>query len=125
MRIAIIGNSGSGKSTLAGQFADRDGLTSLDLDTIAFEPGMIAVPRSLADTLADVKTFCEAQDRWIVEGCYANLVESTLQYSPLLLFLDPGLEACLLNCRNRPWEPHKYKSKRCFRNLCGLMKIAT
>jgi hypothetical protein len=25
--------------------------------------------------------------------------------------LNPGLEACLANCRSRPWEPHKYASK--------------
>ena len=34
-----------------------------------------------------------------------------LAYSPILLFIDPGVEACLANCRSRPWEPHKYASK--------------
>ncbi len=112
MRIAIVGNSGSGKSMFARQFVARYGLASLDLDTVAWEPGKVAVPRSPADALADVRAFCEAQDRWVVEGCYAPLVEATLPYSPTLLFLEPGVEACLSNCRSWPWEPHKYTSKQ-------------
>jgi hypothetical protein len=47
----------------------------------------------------------------VIEGCYAGLVHAGLQFSPALLFLEPGVEACLSNCRSRPWEPHKYKSR--------------
>ena len=112
MRIAIVGNSGSGKSVFARQFVARCGLASLDLDTVAWEPGKVAVARSPADALADVRAFCEAQHQWVVEGCYAYLVEATLPYAPTLLFLEPGVEACLSNCRSRPWEPHKYTSKQ-------------
>ncbi len=25
--------------------------------------------------------------------------------------MNPGEEACLRNCLNRPWEPHKYASR--------------
>ena len=60
---------------------------------------------------ADVTAFCATHDRWVVEGCYAALVGHTIAYSPLLLFIDPGMDACLAHCRNRPWEPHKYASK--------------
>ncbi len=28
-----------------------------------------------------------------------------------LVFLNPGIEACVSNGRSRPWEPHKYPSK--------------
>jgi adenylate kinase family enzyme len=111
MRIAIIGNSGSGKTSLARQFASNHGLVTLDLDTVAWEPGKVAVPRRQEHALSDVAAFCEANERWIVEGCYAGLVAAALSYSPLLLFVEPGVEACLANCRSRPWEPHKYKSK--------------
>jgi hypothetical protein len=31
-------------------------------------------------------------------------------HGPHLLFLDPRLEQCVLNCRARLWEPHKYRS---------------
>ena len=34
-----------------------------------------------------------------------------MRYEPELVFLDPGLDRCLSNCRARPWESHKYSSK--------------
>jgi len=111
MRVAIVGNSGSGKSTLAGQIAAAHSIASLDLDTVAWEPGKIAVARAPEAAAADVTAFCSTRDRWVVEGCYAALVGHAIAYSPLLLFIDPGMDACLAHCRNRPWEPHKYASK--------------
>jgi adenylate kinase family enzyme len=112
MRIAIIGNSGSGKSTLARNIATCHALVSLDLDTLAWEAGKIAVARDEADAIADVRNFCATHDRWVIEGCYANLVRATFAFSPQLIFIDPGVDACIANCRARPWEPHKYKSKQ-------------
>lgn len=111
MRIAIVGNSGSGKSTLAGRLAADSGIPVLDLDTVAWEPGKIAVPRTPDEAKADVSRFCQSNDHWIVEGCYASLVETALEYGPKLLVLDPGLEQCVSNCQARPWESHKYSSK--------------
>lgn len=111
MRIAIIGNSGSGKSTLASWLVARTGVPTLDLDTVAWEPNSIAVARSPAVAEAEVKAFGAAHASWVVEGCYANLVKVTLQFDPLLLFLNPGEQQCLDNCRARPWEAHKYPSQ--------------
>ena len=111
MRIAIIGNSGSGKSTLARRLAKLYVGQVLDLDTVAWEPGEIARPRSPEAAAADVRGFCDSGSQWIVEGCYATLVSVALDYEPHLLFLDPGLEQCQRNCKDRPWEPHKYRSK--------------
>ena len=108
MRVAILGNSGSGKSTLAQSLAARGGAAVLDLDTVAWEPQQIAVPRPRARAIAEVQAFCTAQADWVVEGCYAELIAATLPLQPLLVFLDPGLEACQAHCRARPWEPHKY-----------------
>jgi len=111
MRIAIIGNSGSGKSTLAHQLAAVHTLTPLELDSIVWEPGKVGVLRSRDARRADAKAFCESNERWVVEGCYAELTQTFLEHSPVLLFMEPGMEACLSNCRNRPWEPRKYTSK--------------
>ncbi len=111
VRIAILGNSGSGKSTLARRLAGQRGLAALDLDTVAWEPNQIAVPRPPADAVADVLAFCRAHEQWVVEGCYASLVGAALTEAPMLLFLNPGVDVCLANCRSRPWEPHKYASK--------------
>jgi adenylate kinase family enzyme len=111
MRIAIFGNSGSGKSTLAQAFSAIYGMRALDLDTVAWEPRKIAVPRGQETAIRDVTRFCKSQSDWVVEGCYGKLIEATLPHAPLLLFVEPGVEACLANCRSRPWEPHKYASK--------------
>lgn len=112
MRVAIIGNSGSGKSTLARQLARAHALRSLDLDTVVWEPGRVAVPQAPDVAIAAVQAFCQSNISWVVEGCYAGLIGTALHYAPTLLFLDPGIEACLANCRSRPWEPHKYKSEQ-------------
>lgn len=48
MRIAIVGNSGSGKSTLARALRDAHGLPLLELDSIVWEPDLIAVLRDRA-----------------------------------------------------------------------------
>jgi len=111
VRVAIIGNSGSGKSTLAQQIAAMHLLTTLDLDSVAWEPGKIAVARDVEAASADVRAFCQQHGNWVVEGCYAALTRRALEYSPMLLLMDPGVEACVANCRERPWEPHKYASK--------------
>lgn len=111
MRIAIIGNSGSGKSTLARMFASGGNTPMLDLDTIVWEPNQVAVSRDPKIVIADLERFCCGHADWVVEGCYANCIQVTLQYEPELVFLEPGRDTCISNCRNRPWEPHKYTSK--------------
>jgi adenylate kinase family enzyme len=111
MRVVVLGNSGSGKSTLARWLATREGIPSLDLDTVVWEPGQIAVSQPIADAKNDVATFCSGQASWVVEGCYGSLAEAALAFQSRLIFLNPGMEQCLENCRQRPWEPHKYASK--------------
>ncbi|MBY0280394.1 dephospho-CoA kinase [Candidatus Binatia bacterium] len=112
MRVAILGNSGSGKSTVAHWLARSANLAVLDLDSVAWEPDQPAVARSSALAEADVSTFCTTHTRWVLEGCYGNLIEAALQFEPLLIFLNPGLEGCTAHCLSRPWEPHKYASKQ-------------
>jgi adenylate kinase family enzyme len=112
MRIAIVGNSGSGKSTLARRLASGKAVAILDLDTIVWEPAQVAALRDHDLALADLHAFCRTHEDWIVEGCYGNLIEATFAYGPELVWLDPGLERCLSNCRARPWETHKYASKK-------------
>ncbi|MFO0979659.1 MAG: hypothetical protein U0996_24885 [Planctomycetaceae bacterium] len=112
MRVSILGNSGSGKSTLARRLADLFKAPVLDLDTVAWEPGKIAVPRDSSLACRDIDQFVASAPAasWIVEGCYGALVQWTLRHQPLLIFLDPGAEQCLAHCRNRPFEPHKYRT---------------
>ncbi len=83
----------------------------LDLDSIVWEPGKVAVrrnPNAIADAL---KEFLTSNERWVIEGCYGELISATSGYCTELVFLNPGLETCLEHNRHRPWEPHKYASK--------------
>jgi adenylate kinase family enzyme len=108
MRVVIMGNAGSGKSTLASRLARESSLVHLDLDTLAWERE--AVRRPLADSLALLEGFLARNDAWVVEGCYADLLARAVSACSRLIFLNPGVEVCVANCRARPWEPHKYPS---------------
>ncbi len=110
-RFAILGNSGSGKSSLAKWLAASAGLDVLDLDTVGWEPDRPGTPRDAALAAADVAAFCASRTGWVVEGCYGDLIGAALAFEPVLVFLNPGVERCRANCRSRPWEPHKYRSK--------------
>lgn len=122
MRLLVYGNSGSGKSTLARVLAARHALEPLDLDTIVWEPGKIAVQRSPVAILQSLHGFLARRDRWVIEGCYGELVETAAPHCTRLLFLDPGVEACLANNRARPWEPHKYATRQSQDAMLGTLQ---
>lgn len=109
MKIAIIGNSGSGKSFLAKTLAADSQIHVLDLDLVFWEAGAREKPSEIR--IAEVRKFCQEHDSWIIEGCYSDLIEATFPWEPELIFMDPGQEVCISNCRRRPHEPHKYSTK--------------
>jgi len=110
MRALVFGNSGSGKSTYARALADQHSLTHLDLDSIVWEPGQVAVLRPPKAIAASLAQFLEQNASWVIEGCYGELIEAAAPHCTELVFLNPGREACLANNLRRPWEPHKYAS---------------
>ena len=75
MHVAIVGNSGSGKTTLAHDLSGDERVSVLDLDTVAWESDQIAVARPVEAARKDVRAFRKAHDSWIIEGCYAGLIE--------------------------------------------------
>lgn len=111
MRTLIVGNSGSGKSWRARALAQQHQAPHLDLDTIVFVPGLIAVPRPLDEAMADLRRFAQASDSWVIEGCYGDFIEAALPFCTELVFMNPGKDVCLANNGKRPWETHKYESK--------------
>ncbi len=110
MRVLVFGNSGSGKSTHAQALAAEHHLAHLDLDSIVWEAGKVAVQRPMADIRASLESFLATHLEWVIEGCYGELIELAAPHCSALVFLNPGKDACLANNLNRPWEPHKYSS---------------
>ena len=121
MRVLVMGNSGSGKSWYARELAQQRGLPHLDLDTIYFEPGLVAVQRPMPLVLADLHAFIGAHEQWVVEGCYGDVIEAALPACSELVFMNPGKETCLANNGRRPWEPHKYASKEVQDSMLPLL----
>ena len=122
MRVLVFGNSGSGKSTYARALATREGLEHLDLDAIVWEPGQIAVQRSTASVEASLQGFIDSQATWVIESCYGELVRAASAHCTLLVFLNPGMGACLANNLKRPWEPHKYASLELQNNMLSQLQ---
>ena len=110
-KIVIFGNSGSGKSTLAHEPCAEEKLAHLDLDGIAWKPGMPPERRSLEDSGRDIADFTESHLSWVIEGCYSDLLALVIPQATELIFLDLSVEDCIANARQRPWEPHKYATK--------------
>lgn len=108
MRVAILGNSGAGKSVLARRLA-AGRVPVLELDRLAWEPGQVA--RDAATAHGDLQAFLDRHPEWVVEGRHAELVGAALARGAELLFLDPGMAACLRHCRARPWESARYASR--------------
>lgn len=94
---------------MARALAAEHGLVHLDLDSIAWAtPG---VRRVTSESLAEIESFLASNDAWVIEGCYADLMDPILSAATEVRFLNPGIEACIANCRARPWEPDKYPTK--------------
>ncbi len=109
-KIILLGNSSSGKSTLAKKIVQTYNFPYLDLDTIVWKSGLTAQRRNFDYVYGDILCFMENQPNWIIEGCYGDLISSISQYGNRLIFLNLDIEICLNNCRQRPWEKHKYDS---------------
>lgn len=111
-RIIVVGNSGSGKTTLATALARDEGLAHLDLDTLAWLPTEPPTRRPLADSAPEIRRFIARHEGWVVEGCYADLAGIAAADATELIFLNPGVDACVRHCQVRSWEPHKYATRR-------------
>lgn len=111
-KILIFGNSGSGKSTLAKRLCADSGLAHLDLDTFAWQLSAPPQRRSPGESSLEIEKFIDSNDDWVIEGCYADLLEVAVPDSNEIIFMNLPIENCLQNARNRPWEPHKYESKQ-------------
>ena len=111
-KILIFGNSGSGKSTLSKQLSADEGLAHLDLDTIAWLPSIPPERESLSVSNEKIEQFVQENKKWVIEGCYSDLLNLASPFANEMIFLNLSVEKCIEHCRERPWEPHKYKTKQ-------------
>ncbi|MCG7531086.1 AAA family ATPase [Psychrobium sp. MM17-31] len=110
-RVLIFGNSGSGKSTLAKKLAAENQLAHLDLDTVAWQATTPVTRMPIEESKALLDDFTAENDNWVIEGCYADLLELLTPVASEMIFMNLPVEACIANAKARPWEPHKYESK--------------
>ncbi|MGB0836222.1 MAG: AAA family ATPase [Psychrobium sp.] len=110
-RVLIFGNSGSGKSTLAKKLADEKQLAHLDLDTVAWQATTPVSRKPIEESKSLLDDFTSRNDNWVIEGCYADLLELLTPVASKMIFMNLPVEACIANAKARPWEPHKYESK--------------
>jgi adenylate kinase family enzyme len=108
MKVILLGNAGTGKSTLAKKLIAKQLAARLSLDEVAFQGGTDRRP--LQDSVDDVMRWIADRESWIIEGCYADIAELILAYCDELIFLNPGVDACIAHCRSRPWEPEQFSS---------------
>ena len=110
-KIIIFGNSGSGKSTLAKKLVNQYGLAHLDLDVLAWQEEVIPPARKpIQASEESINAFLSTHPQWVIEGGYSDLLGLLLKSINKMVFLNPGVDQCIENCSQRPWEPHKYAS---------------
>jgi len=108
MRIILLGNAGAGKSTMARRIIGDSPIPRLSLDQIAWDEGPKRKP--LEVSLSMLSDFIQSNKKWIIEGCYGDLIEAALPHCTELRFLNPGVEVCVAHCHRRPWEPEKFST---------------
>lgn len=110
-RVLIFGNSGSGKSTLAKWLAKEEGLAYLDLDTLAWLPSNPPERVPILESKDRIDEFVSSNDKWVIEGCYTDLLEFSSPKASEAIFMNLSIDQCIENAKSRSWEPHKYRNK--------------
>jgi len=111
-KVLIFGNSGSGKSTFAKKLRHSDGLTHLDLDSLAWQDTVPPERKPLIESEQELLKFIQSNEGWVIEGGYVDLLEMAAPDANEIIFLNLSVDDCIANAKNRPWESHKYDSKQ-------------
>ena len=114
-KIVIFGNSGSGKSTLAKQLANKYHIHHIDLDSYAWLPTKEGIPPTrtpIKEVRSALNNELAHRQDWVIEGCYSDILSLVMPLASQVYFLNLPTELCVENAKSRPWEPHKYSSKK-------------
>lgn len=110
MKIVIIGNSGSGKTWLAGKLAAADGIKTLSLDDLFWEPGGFDRKRPLEVVLALIRE-AKQNESWVAEGVFGELAQMFLDEADMLIWLDIDWETCKGRLSKRGSESKKHMDR--------------
>ena len=111
-RVVVFGNSGSGKTTLAKSLSQSEELSHFDLDMIAWLPTNPPERSPISACADQINEFLSVHESWVIEGCYADLIEIATAEATEMIFLNLSVDDCIANARSRCWEPDKYESKQ-------------
>lgn len=106
---------------MATDLAEREGLAHLDLDTLAWLPVQPPERAPLEESERKITGFIEANDSWVIEGCYTDLIKIAGQDANEVIFLNLTINQCVANATKRQWEPHKYESKKAQDNNLSML----
>ncbi|GAA0289674.1 hypothetical protein GCM10009128_05080 [Psychrosphaera haliotis] len=65
----------------------------------------------ISDSEKLINDFLTSHKRWVIEGCYSDLLELVIPMASDVVFLNLPINECINNAKKRPWEQHKYESK--------------
>lgn len=80
------------------------------MDTLAWKNTIPPERRNIDESAIDIEVFLKKSSKWVIEGCYSDLLSLVIKEASKIIFLNPGIETCINNYKKRPWEPHKYAS---------------
>lgn len=104
-RICIFGCPGSGKSTLSKQLSKIIDVEVYHLDNIYWKPNWISISKEEFDEkLLEIMN----KSRWIIDGNYNRTLDSRLESSEFIIYLDMNKFTCLMGAVKRYF---KYKNK--------------
>lgn len=96
---------------MATKLSESDNIAHLDLDTLAWRPTQPPERESLEKSHEKILAFISANESWVIEGGYTDLLELVFFDATEIIFSNLPVALCIENAKNRPWESHKYSSK--------------
>lgn len=118
-RVAILGNAGCGKSYLAAAMSKAWSLPVIDLDNIFWLPGGYAEKRPVDAVRFQIEQR-KADERWLFEGVYGELIALVLDRATFLVWLDIDWSTChasIMERRSRSPDELRGKTEESFKAL--------
>ena len=55
--------------------------------------------KPLPESAQEINRFIQAHENWVIEGCYADLLEIALVKSNEIIFMNLSIKACIANAK--------------------------